>query len=47
MPLFLKFTRNGQQVFKGESKREGHEGWIELNSVQWGARRFAPKVNPS
>jgi type VI secretion system secreted protein Hcp len=45
MPLFLKFTRNGQQVFKGSSKAPGYEGWIELSSVQWGARRFAPPVN--
>ena len=38
MPIYMKY---GTKI-KGESLAEGHkgtEGWIEINSVQWGCSR--------
>jgi type VI secretion system secreted protein Hcp len=35
MAAYLKYG----DTFKGESLAEGHKGWIEIHSVQWGCGR--------
>jgi type VI secretion system secreted protein Hcp len=34
MPIFMKYG-----AIKGAVSASGHEGWIELNSLQWGVSR--------
>ena len=34
MPLYMEYD-----TIKGDVTAEGHEGWIELNSFQWGLGR--------
>jgi type VI secretion system secreted protein Hcp len=36
MSICLKY---GEDDIKGDSKTEGHEGWVEISSFQWGVGR--------
>ncbi|MBR0697283.1 type VI secretion system tube protein Hcp [Bradyrhizobium lablabi] len=39
MPIYMRITRNGQPVIKGDATAKGHEKWIELASAQLGQTR--------
>src|SRR5262245_59140363 len=39
MPIYMKVTKAGGGVIKGDVTAAGHEGWIELSSVQLGVAR--------
>jgi type VI secretion system secreted protein Hcp len=39
MPVYMNVTRNKVQVVRGTVKKKGHEGWVELQSAQFGGQR--------
>jgi type VI secretion system secreted protein Hcp len=40
MPIYMRITKNGLPVIKGDATAKGHEKWIELSSAQMGQSRF-------
>ena len=45
MPIYMKITKNGKLVTKGDAKARGHENWIELSAAQIG--EFSSRPNTS
>jgi type VI secretion system secreted protein Hcp len=39
MPVYMRITKNGVPVIKGDVTAKGYEQWIELNSFQFAAVR--------
>jgi type VI secretion system secreted protein Hcp len=37
MPIYMQVSKGGVSVIPGESKAPGHEGWIEISSLSFGA----------
>jgi type VI secretion system secreted protein Hcp len=39
MPIYMRITKNGVPIIRGDATAKGHEKWIELLSAQMGQSR--------
>jgi type VI secretion system secreted protein Hcp len=39
VPIYMKIAKNGVPVIRGDATVKGHQGWIELSTVQMGLSR--------
>jgi type VI secretion system secreted protein Hcp len=47
MPIYMKITKNGMPVIKGDASAKGREKWIELSSAQMGQSRIVTNTSTS
>jgi len=46
MAIYVNFVRNGLVYIPGDCKIEGHEGWVEVLSLQVRPPTISPAVDP-
>ena len=45
MPIYMRITKNGMPVIKGDATAKGYEKWIELSSAQMRQSRSIANTN--